>query len=147
MALFLLPMVMDSRPVLKPGYREIESCGPLRQQRAAAMMVTEGCGLRGDDGRRDRGHKRVTQSAEFSHISFLKRVIDSLAEITTSFQKMSVQHRCSRCGGTNIYRLPRSGVIDKILGVLKLRPYRCLRCYVRFYSPVSWSNMNGGRRP
>ena len=27
-------------------------------------------------------------------------------------------------------------MIDKVLGVLKLRPYRCRRCYSRFYGPI-----------
>jgi DNA-directed RNA polymerase subunit RPC12/RpoP len=58
------------------------------------------------------------------------------AEITTNCQEMSVHHRCSRCGSTNTDRLPRSRVIDKVLGVLKLRPYRCRHCYSRFYGPI-----------
>jgi hypothetical protein len=56
--------------------------------------------------------------------------------MATTRQKTSGQQRCSRCGGTTIDRLPRSRAIDKVLGVLKLRPYRCRRCYFRFYRPI-----------
>jgi hypothetical protein len=41
---------------------------------------------------------------------------------------------CPRCKGKNVRRCHRSGILDHLVGLLGWGPYRCSRCYRRFYA-------------
>jgi len=119
-----------------PSTEKVGSCVLLRQRVAAAKILTAGWGLCGDDGLEGSDRSELPNPRNLVKLVSCSESSTPLGEITTDCQKMSVQHRCSRCGSTHIDRLPRSRVIDKVLGVLKLRPYRCRCCYVRFYDRI-----------
>jgi len=45
----------------------------------------------------------------------------------------SAQGPCPHCGGKVVDREHRQGILDNFLRLVRLRPYRCRRCYHRFY--------------
>ena len=45
----------------------------------------------------------------------------------------SVQHTCPHCGSATVRRSHRRGVVDRILQMVRFRPYRCQECYNRFF--------------
>jgi DNA-directed RNA polymerase subunit RPC12/RpoP len=48
---------------------------------------------------------------------------------------MAEKRRCPNCGSIENSRSHRTGLLEKyILGVLGVRPYRCMNCDVRFYA-------------
>ena len=40
---------------------------------------------------------------------------------------------CARCGGQDMRRSQSSGVLDRLLRLLRCYPYRCRFCRTRFY--------------
>jgi hypothetical protein len=49
-------------------------------------------------------------------------------------QSMATEARiCPVCGGKIVDELFRRGAKDWLMGLLKCNPYRCRRCYGRFY--------------
>jgi DNA-directed RNA polymerase subunit RPC12/RpoP len=46
---------------------------------------------------------------------------------------MVVAGTCPHCGGKILDREPQHGFFDKVMRVVHLRPFRCRRCYHRFY--------------
>jgi predicted RNA-binding Zn-ribbon protein involved in translation (DUF1610 family) len=44
-----------------------------------------------------------------------------------------IQHTCPHCGSATVRRSHRRGVVDRILQVVRFRPYRCQECYNRFF--------------
>ena len=48
---------------------------------------------------------------------------------------MAEKRECPNCESVENYRSHRKGPLEKyILGVLGVRPYRCMNCDVRFYA-------------
>jgi predicted RNA-binding Zn-ribbon protein involved in translation (DUF1610 family) len=45
----------------------------------------------------------------------------------------SIQHICPQCGSATVRRSHRRGVVDRILQMVRFRPYRCQECYNRFF--------------
>jgi predicted methyltransferase len=49
----------------------------------------------------------------------------------------SPSETCRHCGGRTIDREARRGILDNLMVIARLRPYRCRRCYLRFYGRAS----------
>jgi hypothetical protein len=44
------------------------------------------------------------------------------------------KYRCPECGSESVYKSHRRGILERmVLGLTKMRPYRCRECYERFY--------------
>jgi hypothetical protein len=43
------------------------------------------------------------------------------------------KHLCRHCGSAQVCRSRRRGIVDTLLTVVLLRPYRCLKCDGRSY--------------
>lgn len=50
---------------------------------------------------------------------------------------------CPSCGSRNVSRSHRRGLVDKLLGAMYVRPYRCLECDRRFYKVAHLHNKGG----
>jgi len=47
----------------------------------------------------------------------------------------NLKSRCPECGSDSIYKSHRRGLLERVvLGLTKMRPYRCRECYERFYA-------------
>ena len=47
----------------------------------------------------------------------------------------NLKSRCPECGSDSIYKSHRRGFLERmVLGLTKMRPYRCRECYERFYA-------------
>jgi|HubBroStandDraft_4_1064222.scaffolds.fasta_scaffold12158_5 predicted Zn-ribbon and HTH transcriptional regulator len=47
----------------------------------------------------------------------------------------NLKSRCPECGSDSIYKSHRRGLFERmVLGLTKMRPYRCRECYERFYA-------------
>ncbi len=48
---------------------------------------------------------------------------------------LSVSHKCPKCGSAQVSRSKRQGMIEKVISVVGLLPYRCnnYRCNHRFF--------------
>ncbi len=46
---------------------------------------------------------------------------------------MSKEMTCPKCGKHNIRPSPRQGLVDGLLAVVFLAPFRCRNCRVRFF--------------
>ncbi|AFZ13673.1 hypothetical protein Cri9333_2829 [Crinalium epipsammum PCC 9333] len=48
---------------------------------------------------------------------------------------LSLSHKCPRCGSDNVSRSKRQGMIEKVISVVRLLPYRCnnYSCGSRFF--------------
>jgi hypothetical protein len=44
----------------------------------------------------------------------------------------NIRRQCPKCGRRDV-RWSRTTQIERILNVLRLRPYRCLTCFYRFW--------------
>ena len=60
------------------------------------------------------------------------RISELNEKLTTSNDR--TVNGCARCGSRNIRRSARYGFRDRVVSFLGLRPYRCGRCYRRFYA-------------
>jgi len=45
----------------------------------------------------------------------------------------NIQHMCPQCGSATVRRSHRHGLVDRILQIVRFRPYRCQECYNRFF--------------
>jgi predicted RNA-binding Zn-ribbon protein involved in translation (DUF1610 family) len=45
----------------------------------------------------------------------------------------NVQLMCPQCGSATVRRSHRQGLVDRILQIVRFRPYRCQECYNRFF--------------
>jgi len=57
----------------------------------------------------------------------------SRVKMEASPRNMAVAGSCPHCGGKILDREARHGFFDKVMRVVHLRPFRCRRCYHRFY--------------
>jgi DNA-directed RNA polymerase subunit RPC12/RpoP len=63
----------------------------------------------------------------------LKRAVDSSRVSEPYAGNASSEGSCPHCGGKTLDKERRQGLFDSVMRIVRLRPYRCRRCYHRFY--------------
>lgn len=67
--------------------------------------------------------------------------LSSSARLLTASSSQAPTHICPTCGGAELRRSHRRGVIERyVLGLFGFRPFRCEGCHARFYAGWSLSN-------
>jgi hypothetical protein len=49
------------------------------------------------------------------------------------FMSIDKAYICPHCGSDIVRRSHRRGLVDRILQIVRIRPYRCQECYNRFF--------------